>query len=252
MNGANFGGMPNANMPNLHIPLNKQRNMSQGNIGSPAAGTPQMRPPIPLQNQNQAAAIQRMISQGIPVNAQAIQRPQMNMQQPGQMIPGQPAPEIKPYMLLQQMKAQQAGEQGHANSLRQMSDQHVPQLDRAGSLLSRTTWQPTAEYDAMLKEKLTEFKRPIKPMGRPTLSQGLGVSRVLGDVVLEQMPEGFAAVTEDAEGLALDKKKTEEVSGLPGQKKRKVSELAKTVDRQLEIEQNVESVSRHTLLCTCC
>jgi hypothetical protein len=245
-NGGNFTGM-NANgpMPNLHIPPNKQRNLSQGNIGSPSASTPPMRPPIPLQNQaNQAAAIQRMINQGIPVNVANVVRPPMNVQGQGQLMPGVPGgPEIKPYMLLQQMKAQQgAAEHPHPSAVRQISDQIMPPLDRTGSLLSRATWTPSSEYDAALREKLSEFKRPIKSMGRPTLSQGLGVVRVLGDVVLEQMPEGLAAITEDAEGLAGDKKKAEEGSGMPGQKKRKVAELAATVDKQLEIDHNVETV----------
>jgi len=230
-NGGNFAG---GNMSNLHIPVNKQRNIVQQQqqpqqAGSPAAGTPPMRPPVPQQNPRDAA-VQRMISQGIPVNAAG-----------GRAQGGQ---EIKPFMLLQQMKAPPAAESIHPGAIRQTSDQIVPQLDRSGSLLAKVTWAPTEETDAQLRAKLSDFRRPLKQLGRSTLSSGFGVSRVIGDVVLEQMPEGFSAMAEDAEGMiAGDKKKAEEGSGLPGQKKRKISELARTVDDMLEVDPDVEMVS---------
>lgn len=256
-NNANAGpgfAMAN-NMPNLHIPANKQRNsLSQGQQqgGSPAAGTPPMRPPMPLANPSQQAQIQRMLNQGIPVNMPGGVRPPMGANQAQQA--GQ---KIEPFMIVNQINKQQFPQQQHQQQqqqqaageppgpIRRMSEQPPLPLDRSGSLLSRVTWAPSPEYDSALREKLSDFRRPIKPSNRPTLSHGFGVSRVIGDVILERMPEGLSAIAEDADGiLAGDKKKGEEGSGMPGQKKRKVAELAETVDKHLEVDRDVETVSR--------
>ena len=258
-NNANGGGgfaLAN-NMPNLHIPASKQRNsLSQGQQpgGSPAAGTPPMRPPMPLANPTQQAQIQRMLNQGIPVNMPGGVRPPMANGQAQQK--GTAGQKIEPFMIVNQINKQQFPQQhqqqqqqqpaGDATGpIRRMSEQPPLPLDRSGSLLSRVTWTPSAEYDSALREKLSDFRRPIKPSGRPTLSHGFGVSRVIGDVILERMPEGLSAIAEDADGvLTGDKKKNEEGSGMPGQKKRKVAELAETVDRHLEVDRDVETVSR--------
>jgi hypothetical protein len=252
--GSNFA-MAN-NMSNLHIPANKQRNsFSQGqqSASSPAAGTPPMRPPMPIANPTQQAQIQRMLNQGIPVNMQGGVRPPMGTPQPQQgASAGQ---KIEPFMIVNQMNKQQFPQQQQQQQqqaageplgpIRRMSEQPPLPLDRSGSLLSRVTWAPSPEYDSALREKLSDFRRPIKPSSRPTLSHGFGVSRVIGDVILERMPEGLSAIAEDADGvLAGDKKKNEEKSGMPGQKKRKVAELAETVDRRLEVDKDVETVSR--------
>lgn len=69
------------------------------------------------------------------------------------------------------------------------------------------------------------------------------MTRILSEVVLERLPEGLNALADDAEAeLSGDKKKTEEGSGMPGQKKRKVAELAETIDKQLEVDPHVETV----------
>ena len=243
----NFAVPQNNVSANLHIPPSRQRSLQPGE--SPVATGSPMRPPAPMQPmQSQAAAIQRMLSQGIPVSANAQngnQQQMMGLQQ----IAGQ---DIKPYMLLQQMKAQ-AGQNGDPSvmrpgQIRQLSDHSVQPTDRSGSLLSRVSWTPSSEHDTSLKEKLSGFQRSIRPTGRSTLAQGLGVSRVLGDVLVERMPEGLRAIADEAESGMMGedgegKGKEVEGSGLPGQKKRKVSEVAETVDRTLDIDSEVETVS---------
>lgn len=243
-NNASYPAGNAGNMPNLHIPSSKQRNLSQGNIGSPAAaGTPPMRPLPNNPTPQQRAAIQQMLAAGIPVAGGV--RPPMSMPQ-GPQGTGGLAPDIKPQQLLNQLKPQPADAgQAHPGAIRQLSEHNVAQLDRSGSLYTKTTWVPTSEYDAALREKLSSAQRPLRATGRSTLGQGLGVTRILSDVVLERLPEGLSAITDDTEGeLVGDKKKVEEGSGMPGQKKRKVAELAETVDKGLEIDPHVESVSR--------
>lgn len=251
--------LPN-NVPpnlNLHIPPNKQRNLMQP--GGNAAGSPMRGSPAGFAgaNQSQSAVIQRMINQGIPVNQQTIQeaiRPQMAGFVP-QMASGER--EIRPYMLLQGMPRQPTQGQtddtrpSAPNQVRHPSDIAMRTLDRSQSLLSKVSWQPNAEYDAALKEKISGFQRSVRPSGRATLGQGLGMNRILGDVLLERMPEGLRAIAEEAEsGVASDvevgkggKGKMEaEGSGMPGQKKRKVQELAETIDKALVIDRDVETV----------
>lgn len=265
--------------------------------GSPApmnAGSPNVRPPMPM-NANQAGMIQRMINQGIPVNgSQNVGRSPIIGQPnlvPGVNFPQQQMPgavrvdsDTKPYMILQQMTAgqgqqlpmdnghQMGGMMNMANRLpqngqiRQLSEQSgmngmpmapTMMLDRSASLLSKVSWAPSAEHDQALKESLGEFRRPLRAYGRSTLTQGFGLSRVVGDVVLERMPDGLRAIAEEADdGVADDdenattdvkggktKAETLEGNGLPGQKRRKVSELAVTVDRALQVDHNVETVS---------
>ncbi len=169
--------IPN-NIPNFHIPPNKQRN-------SLPTATP---------------APNRMV---IPVNQQ----------------------DIKPYMLLQTMKPTQV-EEGRPPQVRRPSE--LPQLDRSQSLLSRVSWIPDAEHDAAIRDKMVAQR---KPAGR--------LNRIVGDVLLERMPEGLRAVTEEDVG------KGKEV--MPGQKKRKVQELAVTVDKALVFDRDVETVSLHEI-----
>jgi len=248
--------LPNNVPNNLHIPPSKQGNLGQP--GATANGSP-MRPSLQIPgisaaNQPHAAVLQRMIQQGISVNPSGI--PNGVRSQTGQQISGQ---DIKPYMLLQQMEQQQPtqgqmeeGRPHPPNQVQKTSDMTVPQLDRSQSLLSRVSWQPSADHDARLKDKISGFQRPLKPSGRATLYQGLGMNRILGEVLLECMPEALRAIAEEAEsGVASDAEVGEGGKGkidsdgiwMPGQKKRKVQELAETVDKALVIDRDVETVS---------
>lgn len=182
------------NLPNLHIPLDKQRNFV---------------PPAPQPVPQQRVGIQGVNSQ-----------------------------DIKPYMLLQHVKQPIQAER--PPQVRRTSD--LPQLDRSQSLLSKVSWQPNAEHDAALKERISATS---KSAGRATL----GANRILGDVLLERMPEGLRAIAEDATD---GKRKTD---GKPGQKKRKVQELAETVDKALVLNKDVETVSQaagSTLIVSSC
>jgi hypothetical protein len=234
--------LPNNVPANLHIPASKQRNLSTAaNAGSP------MRPPMQLppgagMGAQQQGQIQRMIQAGIPVQPGV--RPPMG----GAVAPGGfpiKAQDITPQMLMSQLDPS-SNARGPAERFRRMSDQPIPPgaMDRSASLLQRTTWQPSAESDSALLEKLNDFNTSIRPHGRATLAQGLGVSRVLGDVVLERMPDGLKAVADEAENDVDSEQKEEGGTGLPGQKKRKVQELAESIDRALVIDKEVETVSQ--------
>ena len=219
-----------------------------------------------------------MIRQGIPVNmpqAAAMVSQQANAaraatavasaaaaaaQAAGNNFPQQQdGQDIRPHMVLQQMTAQ-AQAQAQAQSLQRAEDtqermrrmsEHMSQaFDRSNSLLNKVSWTPTSEYDAALKDKITELHRGLRPSGRSTLTQGLGVSRVLSDVLVERMPEALTAMAEEAisgvdeeEGGEDGGKGRGNEAGLPGLKKRKISELAVSVDKGLEIDRDVESVS---------
>jgi hypothetical protein len=154
--------------------------------------------------------------------------------------------DITPQMLMSQIDPS-SGARPPMHRFRRESDQPLPpgSIDRSASLLSRATWQPSPESDTALLEKLNGFNSSIRPHGRATLAQGLGVSRVLGDVVLERMPDGLRAIADEAENDVEVEKKEERTgrTGLPGQKKRKVQELAETIDKALVIDKEVETVS---------
>jgi len=62
----------------------------------------------------------------------------------------------------------------------------------------------------------------------------------LNDVIMEIMPESLRAIADEVDEGA--SKKTENASGLPGQKKRKVQELAVGIDRGLVIDEDIEKV----------
>ena len=244
--------LPNNVATNLYIPPSKQRNlMQQGASGSPMLPIIQV-PGVAAAPS--ATVIQQMINKGIPVNQQigAVRSQMAGLQS---QIAGQ---DIKPYMLLQAMKQQPTQGQSEEprphvlSQVRHTSDMVVPQLDRSHSLWSKVSWQPNAEHDAVLKDKISSFQRSLKPFGRATLGRGLGMNRTLGDVLLEHMPEGLRAIAEEAEsGAASDVEGSQggkgkvdaEGSGMPGQKKRKVQELAGTIDKVLVVDRDVETVS---------
>jgi hypothetical protein len=267
------------NVPvNLHIPAGKQRNNSGSGPQVQAGQSPQMRPPnqpilpqgaVPNQNPNtsaQLATLQRMINQGIPVqgNGQQFVRPPMNpamyaaaqqnmaqqaqSQAQGQLQgqgQGQPRQTPEQFISHQQQVGAVPGADGSNRPLAPQVMRNTtatgtpaiqPGLPDAAShgLLSRTTWAPSPEYDAALVAKLSEFRPSIRASARG--------NRVLGDVVLERMPEALRALADEVDQDGDGDKALEHVSGLPGQKKRKVQELAESVDRGLVIEEEVETV----------
>lgn len=250
----NFQNIPLANNvhANLHIPVNKQRNAQQAGAAVAATAGAPLRPPT-IQNggpptQQQVQAIQRMIQQGIPVAGAA------QLGRPGGLQMFQQGQDIKPQMLLEQMRLHpeaNTGQTGPPSSFRRLSEHVAPLADQAASLLNQVEWAPSADYDAALKEKITGFQPSLRQSGRSTLSQGMGITRILGDVLLERMPEGLRAMAEDAEsGAAVDEdvgkggktKLVTDGNGMPGQKRRKVQDLANTIDKGLEIDREVETV----------
>jgi hypothetical protein len=184
---------------NLHIPPNKQRQANPTQMASP-------RPTLPVQ-----PAVQRMLQGGIPV--QPVMRP------------GQTVADMKPFM----GAPKASNEDVRPVQVRHGSENVLSQLDRSNSLYSRTSWVPTAEYDAGLRAKL--FGSQVPTRGR------LGV-RVIGDVVVEKMPEGLRALAEEVVG-GIEEQGDER---LPGQRKRKIQDLADNVDKGLIIDREVESV----------
>ncbi|ORY30539.1 hypothetical protein BCR39DRAFT_108147 [Naematelia encephala] len=240
-------GMQNNVPTNLHIPANKQRNLLQPNA---AAGSP-MRPPMALSAgatpQQQAGMIQRMLANGIPVtgpNGAAI-RPQFT-QPPGvrpeamlKQMDGRPAPAATDSQAQTAAQGQVVGP-GPMAGPRRPSEMAVPGLIGATSLLGRVTWQPTPEHDQALKDKLSGFQVPPK-------RSGLGMGKVLNDVLNERMPEGLRAIAEEVDGDAREGEAAEGSVGalevaLPGTKKRKVSELAEAVDSQLVLDRDTETL----------
>ena len=268
--------VPNSVSANLHIPAGKQRNssagagQSQGQSSASPQQQQQMRPPNqPIQPQggaimgpngaaiqanggpssSQIATLQRMIQQGIPIqqNGQGFIRPPMNPamfpnatqpQGPGQsgQARGQQMPEQ--FMNNQQQPIDPSGRTAGPQAFRNGTSTEAPPAqqyhDRTHGALARTTWAPTAEYDTSLRERLGEFRIPLRMSARR--------DRVLGDVLLEKMPDAIRAIVDEVETVGEGDKGGEEVSGLPGQKKRKVQELAEGIDKGLVIEGDVETV----------
>jgi hypothetical protein len=58
---------------------------------------------------------------------------------------------------------------------------------------------------------------------------------------MEIMPESLRAIADEVDQDG-DSKKADNASGLPGQKKRKVQELADGIDRGLIIDEDIEKV----------
>lgn len=67
---------------------------------------------------------------------------------------------------------------------------------------------------------------------------------MLSDVVLQKLPDEIKAIIDEVEMVGEGDKGGEDSSGLPGQKKRKVQELAEGIDKGLVIDEDVETVCR--------
>jgi len=236
--------MPNNVPVNLHIPAGKQRNASSNQ--SQAGQSPQMRPPnqpiLPQGTPNanatqsaQLATLQRMINQGIPVQGgNGFVRPPVNPALYAAQQGMQPRQTPEQFM----NNPQQPGEGNRAIAPQVLRTQSTgtpvgPSEVISHGLLNRTIWQPTPESDATLAEKLAEFRPSIRSSGRG--------NRILNDVIMEIMPESLRAIADEVEEGG--DSKTENESGLPGQKKRKVQEVAEGIDRGLVIDEDIEKVS---------
>jgi hypothetical protein len=110
--------------------------------------------------------------------------------------------------------------------------------DAEKAALPVPTWEPDADYDAKLMELLARPTQPERSSGRQTMGR-LGIPRILEAVPLEAVPESLRSLLEETE----DADKDEVDPSMPGSRKRRFQELADTVDRDLIIEHDVETVS---------
>lgn len=117
-----------------------------------------------------------------------------------------------------------------------------------------TTYSPTEETDGTLKEVLSAAYKWPNPRGpRPTLTLGLGSAPIIGMPALQKMPADIVALDEmlsevggarGPDGELLDVQEQEIVGrGMPGGKKRKISEVAQEVDKSFKMNPGVEDVS---------
>jgi uncharacterized protein (DUF885 family) len=204
-----------------------------------------------------------MINSGIPIqngNRQALQnlgltadmQQQQQQQQQQQSQPRLNPRDLKPEALLAQIDhnlPRQATGTGRRDSEMQRiqtpSQTHYPFFDKSESVLAQAKWTPNAEYDQALREKLLLFYPSVRHQnqGRATLTQGLPQGRVTGDVALEKVPDYIKAIADEAEMESAASRKKEVDPVLPSCKKRKMQDVADTVDRGLKIEGEVETVS---------
>ncbi|WVW84851.1 hypothetical protein I302_106886 [Kwoniella bestiolae CBS 10118] len=241
---------PQANVPNLHIPPNKQRNLSQGHIqtatpNQPQTSSPQMRPPIPPQaqaaaqaqaTQAQAVLIQRMINSGIPV-AQAVQNVAQarQQQQMGGMVPSFQPPNING------MGVNQGQVQQPANNI--TPGMIIAQIDQNSGTSGRPPLRmdgpgggggirqnSTSDLSAMMLDKSQSLLSKVKYEPTPetdlllkeklnafqdSVKPGrgtMGINRVLGEVTLEKMPESLRLMVNEV--YSETREEDEQVSGM--------------------------------------
>jgi hypothetical protein len=249
----------NSTLPNLQIPPGKQRGIAAGQQpGTPssAAGSapsPQIRNQLPIAaaavaaaaSQHGSPAAQRLFQQGIPVASPV----PGSVRPPGQ-FPVPPGTQVTPMHILSDLDKRGALPTAQPPPGRATNDIIPAALDRTGSLLSKTSWTPTAESDAALRSKLNDsFLLPGRQTGRATLLEGMSTVPVLANVLGERLPADLRLLAEgDVETKnetleAKSKKHDLEGAGMPGAKKQKIQEFAETVDKSLEIDKPVEDVS---------
>lgn len=269
----NGGQFPMSNQSrvsaNLHIPASKQRNLlpnQQGVVGgpngngSPARISSQMNTP-------QQAALLSMVNSGYKIQpgntgvggpAGVNRQIQGGMQgsQGGfnvdlqQQISQMDPKTLRPELLIATIHPNAPRQRAPSAAARRDSEMHIAsaanyglQPDKSESLLAKVTWTPDATYDSALREKLWEFQSPVKASGRATLMQGFSQGRVLSDVPLEKVPDAIRAIAEEADRESMALKKKEVDPALPSAKKRKVQDVADSVDKGLIITEEVENVS---------
>ncbi|WVQ72936.1 hypothetical protein IAR50_002498 [Cryptococcus sp. DSM 104548] len=250
---------------NLHIPAGKARGLQGPNV---AASSPNMRPlqpapgdqQIPPGLQADPSLVQRLLEQGIPVQqaAQVFARHQQqlaaaaavaggNSTYPGlptQLPPGaapQPQRNITPAMLLAQYSHDMPSRPPPSRPEQIVPDAPAPS-DQSLSILSRASWTPNYADDVRIESMFrpqSAAETGTKTVGRGTL----GWRRVDREMI-DDWPEGLReAVDEEAEDEEGDEGELKgRASGMPGQKRRKVQELAEEVDKALRIPEDSETL----------
>lgn len=250
----------NSALPNLQIPPGKQRGIAAGqqpatpSSATGSAPSPQIRAQLPIAaaavaaaaSQHGSPAAQRLFQQGIPVSS-----PGPAPVRPPGAFPVPPGTQVTPAHILSDLDKRGSLPTAQPQPGRATNDIMQTALDRTGSLLSKTSWAPTAESDAALRTKLNDsFQLVGRQTGRATLLEGMSTVPVLANVLGERLPADLRLLAEgdvDVKNDALDSKSKKhdlEGAGMPGQKKQKVQEFAETIDRSLEIDKPVEDVSQ--------
>ncbi|ODN74241.1 hypothetical protein L198_08262 [Cryptococcus wingfieldii CBS 7118] len=253
------------NVSNLHIPAGKARGLQGQGV---AAGSPNMRllqpagdgqQQLPPGLQADPSIVQRLLEQGIPVQqaAQVFARHQQQLaaaaaaggnpaypglaaQHPSGGTP-QPQRNITPAMLLAQYSHDMPSRPPPSRPEQIVPDAPAP-TDQSLSILSRASWVPNYTDDVRVESM---FKpQTVAETGSRTVGRGtLGWRRVDREGV-DDWPEGLReAVDEEAEDEEGEEGEGKgRASGMPGQKRRKVQEVAEEVDKALKIPKDSETL----------
>ncbi|ODN74338.1 hypothetical protein L202_06754 [Cryptococcus amylolentus CBS 6039] len=265
-----FNGLNNVS--NLHIPAGKARGL-QGQGQGVGVGSPNMRllqpagdgqQQLPPGLQADPSIVQRLLEQGIPVQqaAQVFARHQQQLaaaaaaaaaaaggnaaypglaaQHPGGGTP-QPQRNITPAMLLAQYSHDMPSRPPPSRPEQIVPDAPAP-TDQSLSILSRASWAPNYADDVRVESMFrpqTAGETGSRTVGRGTL----GWRRVEREGV-DDWPEGLReAVDEEAEEEEGEEGEGKgRASGMPGQKRRKVQEVAEEVDKALRIPKDSETL----------
>ncbi|TYJ52058.1 hypothetical protein B9479_007335 [Cryptococcus floricola] len=271
------------NVSNLHIPAGKARGLQGqgqgpgGAVGSPnmrllqPAGDGQQQQQLPPGLQADPSIVQRLLEQGIPVQqaAQVFARHQQQLaaaaaaaaggnpaypglglgaQHPPGAGGGTPGPQrnITPAMLLAQYSHDMPPRPPPSRPEQIVPDAPAP-TDQSLSILSRASWAPNYADDVRVESM---FKpQAAGETGSRTVGRGtLGWRRVErggGDEWPEGLREAVDEEAEEEEGEDGESKGQGQgrASGMPGQKRRKVQEVAEEVDKALRIPKDSETVS---------
>ena len=123
---------------------------------------------------------------------------------------------------------------------------HMPiRSDADVDALPKPTWVPTEAHDAKLMKIMSEPSRKVPSSGRSTMGRN-GVPRILEGASFEALPEALRVLLAETDDQAKGQDTVD--ASLPGTRKRRFQELADTVDRDLIIENEVETVCHLPLL----
>lgn len=243
---------------NLHIPHGRHRNSLIANAtGQQGPGTPQSNgaagSPLRMPNlltvpgmQNAATPpsqqVNQMINQGIPVQHN---RPML-------LPRATDLTKVKPEMMMQNMdtfamrQAQtqaypQIGHQDRRQSEFNSSGQagSIPD-SKAGGVLASASWTADAAHDEKVTTMLRNAVVPTLSSGRPTLGH-VGINRSMTSVPIGVVPDALRLWFQETDDAKLAAGTADPT--IPGVRKRKLQEVADTVDKRLIIENDVEAVS---------
>ena len=189
--------------------------------------TPAVPSNMPNGVQAQAAAIQQILSATGALQA-------------GQRVPFAAAPPPQagadPQAILAQLNAAGVSAPSQPPAGSRPSEPAVTRFESSGPAHAKTSWNPTESSDQALKNALSAFHR-LKAKKKTTLGSG----RVLGDLLLEAPPDGLRMLVDEDEKVGVEG--VMEGSGLPGHKRRRIQEIAETVDKGLVVSSDIEEVS---------